>query len=74
MGLIDEDFGVKCLVANKPVYLDRALLREHAAGQSLPLSERIGERLMCIPIHPAMSDSDNEYICASVIESIERMR
>jgi len=74
MKMMDEEFNVRCLVANKPVYLDRPMLRKHTDGQSLPTSESIGRRLFCVPIHPSMSDDDNAYIAASVIECVERLR
>jgi len=74
MKMMDEEFGVRLLIANRPVYQDRAFLREHAKGQSLPASEKLGERLFCVPIHPAMPDEDNEYICAALSECIERLR
>jgi dTDP-4-amino-4,6-dideoxygalactose transaminase len=61
-------------VANAPAYEARKLLREHTAGQHLPLSESLGKRIACIPIHPGMSDEDNEYLSASVIDCIERLR
>ena len=74
MKMMDEEFGVKCVVANPPVYTYRKILREHTPGQSLPASEKLGARLFCVPIHPAMSDEDNEYLSASVIECVERLR
>ena len=73
-GMMADDFGVRCIVANRPAYQSRKILREHTPGQSLPLSERLGERLFCVPIHPVMSDEDNEYIAASLIECVERLR
>ena len=74
MKMMDEQYGVKCVVANPPVYTYRKILREHTAGQSLPLSELLGARLFCVPIHPAMSEQDNEYISAALIECIEALR
>ena len=74
MKMMDEEFNVRCLIANKPVYEVRPMLREHTAGQSLPVSESIGRRLFCVPIHPSMSDDDNAYIAASLIECVERLR
>ena len=74
LDLLREEFGVRCVIANRPVYLDRAVLREHAAGQRLPLSEGLGERLFCVPIHPAMTDEDNEYMAAALIEGVRRLR
>jgi dTDP-4-amino-4,6-dideoxygalactose transaminase len=71
---MNEEFGAGCVVANKPVYQVRKLLREHTAGQILPLSEEIGERLFCVAIHPAMTEEQNEYIAASLIECVEGLR
>lgn len=74
IAMMAEDYGVKLLIANKPVYEVRPFMRRLTEGQSLPRSERIGARLFCVPIHPAMSDDDNEYIAASLIECIARLR
>ena len=74
MKRMDEEFRVRLLVANRPVYQDRAFLREHTQGQSLPASERLGERLFCVPIHPAMPEADNEYICAALLECVDDLR
>ncbi|MCP4645424.1 MAG: DegT/DnrJ/EryC1/StrS family aminotransferase [bacterium] len=74
MGLLDKEFGIRCVIANKPIYLSRKMLRDHTAGQSLPVSEQLGERIVCVPIHPAMTEHDNEYISASVVEAVERLR
>ena len=74
MKMMDEEYGVRLLIANKPAYQARKFLREHTQGQALPLSEKIGERLFCIPTHPVMSDNDNEYIAAALIECIDRLR
>ena len=74
MQCMEERYGVGCVVANPPVYTYRKFLRDHTAGQSLPLSESIGKRLFCVPIHPGMSENDNEYIAAALIESVESLR
>ncbi len=73
MQTMEEEFGIKCIVANPPCYQARKVLREHTQGQSLPRSDEIGARLLCLPIHPAMSDEDNAYIAAAVIETIGRI-
>ncbi len=72
--IMADDYGVGCVVANPPVYLSRRLLREHTAGQSLPLSEEIGKRLFCVSIHPAMTEEDNLYAVSALIETVERLR
>jgi len=72
--LLNDEFGAGAVVANPPVYKTRKILREHTRGQSLPLSDEIGERLFCIAIHPSMTDEENEYIAACLIEAVERLR
>ncbi len=72
--MMADDYGVQCVVANRPVYQDRKFLRDLTPGQTLPLSESLGARLFCIPIHPAMPEEDNEYICAAIIECVETLR
>jgi len=74
MRMMVDEFGVKCLVANAPCYQARKFLRDQTPGQDLPLSNEIGARLVCLPIHPAMSDEDNEYVAAAAIECMERLR
>ena len=74
MRMMDEEFGVKCLVANPPCFEARKVLRDATPGQDLPLSREIGGRLFCLPMHPAMSEEDNEYIAAAVSECIDRLR
>ena len=74
MAMMDEEFGVGCVAANKPAYLTRKLLRDRTPGQVLPRSELLGERLLCVPIHPAMREDDNEYIASALVECIDRLR
>ena len=74
LDLLRDDFGVRCVIANRPVYVDRPIMREHTPRQRLPLSESLGERLFCVPIHPAMTDDDNEYMAAALIEAVRRVK
>ncbi len=72
--MMDKEFGVGCVVANPPVYETRSILREHTKGQAVPISDKIGKRLFCVSIHPSMTEEDNEYIAASLIECVTRLR
>lgn len=72
--MMGEEFGVGCVIANAPVYMSSKYLRERTEGQRLPVSEDIAQKLLCVSIHPGMSDADNEYACASLIESVRRLR
>ncbi|MFH1739685.1 MAG: aminotransferase class I/II-fold pyridoxal phosphate-dependent enzyme [bacterium] len=72
--MMTEEFGAGCVVANPPVYELRKIVREYTAGQTVPVSDAIGKRIFCVSIHPIMTDEDNEYIAASLIECAERLR
>ncbi|OGV71728.1 MAG: hypothetical protein A3K19_12350 [Lentisphaerae bacterium RIFOXYB12_FULL_65_16] len=74
MQMMADEFGICCVVANRPAYLSRKLLAQNTKGQRLPVSEAITARLFCVSIHPAMDDALNEYICAALITCVERIR
>jgi dTDP-4-amino-4,6-dideoxygalactose transaminase len=74
MRLMQEDYGIGCVVANPPAYLSRRILAEHTKGQRTPLSEAVAARLFCVSLHPAMSEELNRYIAAALIRCVERLR
>jgi dTDP-4-amino-4,6-dideoxygalactose transaminase len=69
--LLKRRFGVQSVVANPPCHSSHPFLRRHTPGVRLPVSEELGRRLFCLPIHPAMSDEDNEYICAALCQALD---
>jgi len=69
-----EDYGIGTIVANAPCYQTQEYLRKVTAGQDLPRSDELGARLFCPSIHPLMTKEQNEYICAALIETVERLR
>lgn len=73
MALLQEEYGVDTVVANPPVHKTVPFIARHAAGQELPISEEVGGRLFCPPIHPCMPDADNEYIAAAIWAGMERI-
>ncbi len=73
MAMLQDDYGVNCVVANPPIYQTDPFIRSHTVGQALPVSEEIGARLFCPPLHPLMSDVDNRYICAAIVDAVERI-
>jgi perosamine synthetase len=74
LGILAEDFKVNTMVANPPCHSTIPFLAEHTGCPSLPMTEETAARLFCPPIHPCMSDEDNEYICAAICEAVERVR
>ena len=73
LNMLQEDYEVDTIVANPPTYQDDVFIREHTVGQALPLSDELGARLFCLPIHPLMPEPDNEYMCAAVAAAVERI-
>ena len=73
MKMLLDDYGVGSAVLNPPTYQARAFVRTHTRGQNLPLAEELGQRLFCPFLHPLMSEEDNEYVAAAIIETVERI-
>jgi len=73
MTLLRDEYGVDTVVANPPVQDSFPYIRRLTSGQQLPFSHEIGQRLFCPPIHPAMSDADNEYIAAAIWEAVAQL-
>lgn len=67
-----EKYGIGCVVANNPSYLTRKIIAANC-GCTTPLSEQLARQMICVSIHPAMSDSDNEYIAAAFISCIHAL-
>lgn len=71
---MSEEYHIECCIANPPLYHSVPLLREKTAGQHLPLSDELGQRLFCPTLHPTLTDEENTYLCAALIETVERIR
>ncbi len=69
-----EKYGVGCVVANPPQYIQTPFLRQMTPGQDLPRSNRLADRLFCVSIHPDMTPAQNEYVAAALIETVEQLR
>ena len=63
-----DKYNVGAVVANNPAY-GRKILADHF-GKTTPLSEKLASQLICLSIHPAMSDADNQYITAAFISCL----
>ncbi|MBR4223079.1 MAG: DegT/DnrJ/EryC1/StrS family aminotransferase [Victivallales bacterium] len=67
-----DKYNVGAVVANNPAYMGRKILADHF-GKTTPLSEKLASQLICLSIHPAMSDSDNEYITAAFLSCLKEL-
>jgi len=74
MEILAKEYNIGSAVANPPTYTYHPYIRKHTDGQRLPLSEEIGARLFCPVLHPLMTEEQNEYVAAAIIEAVERVR
>jgi len=74
MAIMAEEYNVGCIVANPPVHNTVPFIARHAGHWHLPVSEELAARLFCVSLHPTMTPEQNEYVCAALIETIERLR
>ena len=61
---------INCVIANPPTYLKNSFIATNCDISNLPKSERIGERIICRPIHPAMTNKENKYISQQFIDTV----
>ena len=50
----------------KPMHLQPAYEKYGAGAGSLPVGEDLSQRILCLPMHPYMSDETADYICDTV--------
>jgi perosamine synthetase len=74
MEILERDYLVGSMDADARMYKDRRIVKEHTAGQKVPISDEISERIVCPSLHPLMTEEENEYICAAIAEAVERVQ
>ena len=60
-------------VANPPIYEVSPYLAR-TCGCTTPYSSKLAQRILCVPIHPAMTSEENRFIVAALIRCIEEVR
>ncbi len=53
----------------RPLHLQPAY-RHHHNGIGLPVSEDLAERILALPIHPYLSETDMAHVCDSVLNAV----
>jgi perosamine synthetase len=64
-------YGINSALASLPTYRVSSVIREHVRGQCFPISDSLGDRLFCPPLHPLMTDDDNERISLGVLNVVQ---
>lgn len=65
MKLLKSDYGIGTVVGNPPTYKLNSLIKDHTHDQILPIAEDLGERIICVCIHPSITNETNQYIINS---------
>jgi dTDP-4-amino-4,6-dideoxygalactose transaminase len=71
LAIMQEKFGIVCSITNKPTYVRWPYIAAKCGTPNLPVSEDIGQRLFCPPLHPLLNEEQEFYICASLLEAID---
>ena len=70
--MMTERFNLACWVANPPIYEVSPYLAKHC-GCTTPYSSELAKKILCVPIHPAMTSEENHFIAAALIRCIEEL-
>lgn len=71
MAVLRTEHGVGAVVANPPTYRVHPLIAKETADQGpFPVAEDVADRLLCLALHPLMSDEDNTQITNAVLASL----
>ena len=74
LSIMEERFGIVCSVTNKPTYLRWSYIAAKCGVPQLPVSEEVGQRLFCPPLHPLLTEEQELYICASLLATIDMIK
>jgi perosamine synthetase len=75
MDWLQTQRGVGTVVMNNATYRHDKFLASLGYGpHDAPASDRIGERLFCICMHPLLTDEDLDYIAAAVADGVKAVR
>lgn len=74
ISIMQEKFGIACSVTNQPTYARWPYIAEKCGVPKLEVSEDVGNRLFCPPLHPLLTEEQELYICASLLETIDMIK
>ena len=74
LSIMREKFGIVCAISNPPTYVRWPYIAKNCGNPHLEKSEDIGKRLFCPPLHPLLTEEQELYICASLLETIDMIK
>lgn len=71
---MQENFKIKCSITNDPTYKRWKYIKDNCGIPELPVTEDVASRLMCLPIHPQMTEMQNKYIVAAFVKAFDHFK
>jgi len=71
--MLREDYNVGSFDADARIYKHDPYIVENTVGQKVPLSDEISERIVCPSLQTLMTEEENTYICAAIVDAVERI-
>jgi perosamine synthetase len=69
MNVLRDKYKIGVVVANQPTYCSNSFIKK----QKLPIADNLGQRILCLCIHPAMTKETNDYIISSFISEFKKI-
>jgi perosamine synthetase len=74
LDIMKERYGIVCSVTNPPTYRRWPYIARMCGTPELRVSDDVGQRLLCAPLHPLLNEEQELYICASLLEAINTVK
>jgi len=72
--MLAEDYNIGSFDADGRIYKKDQYIIEHTVGQKVPMSDELSERILCPSIQGFMTDEENTYICAAIVDAAKRVK
>ncbi len=71
IAIMKEKFGIVCSISNPPTYSRWSYIAKNCGIPNLKISDEVGKRLICPPLHALFNEEQELYICAALLEAVE---
>ncbi len=71
ISIMEEKYGIVCSITNRPTYLRWPYIADKCGTPKLPVSEDVGQRLFCPPLHPLFNEEQELFVSAGILEAVD---
>ena len=72
--MLAEDYNVGAFDADGRLYKTDQYVAEHTKDRRLPVTDELSERIICPSLQGFMTEEENTYICAALVDAVERIK